>query len=374
MAVEHTAPDWLTELYDYDPPRRGQIRGGVILKLEEQGATVDVGLKRDGFIPRTDLERLEDDMVARLKPNQPVQTCIIKPEDQNGNLILSLYEAQQEEDWIRAQEFLASGELGEGTVTGHNRGGLLVKFGVLQGFLPASHLWTAGGRGLSGAQHQAGLQAYVGQTLPFQIIEAEPARRRLILSERLARQQIRRQNIERLLNELAEGEVRRGIVRRLCDFGAFVDLGGADGLVHRSELAWRKVHHPNQVLQVGQEIEVYILHLDPEQKRIGLSLKRLQPDPWTFVQETYTTDQLVLGVVTNLVNFGAFAVLDLGVEGLVHLSELTDPPPQKPQDVVQTGAELVLRILRIDPFRRRIALSLKDVSEAEREEWLANNH
>jgi small subunit ribosomal protein S1 len=168
-----------------------------------------------------------------------------------------------------------------------------------------------------------------------------------------------------------EGEVRQGTVRRLCKFGAFVDLGGADGLIHNSELAWYRVRHPSQLLQVGDEIEVYILRLDYERKRIGLSLKRLQPNPWAFVSETHTAGQLVLGVITNLVDFGAFALLDSGLEGLIHISELADPQPQTPQEVVQQGDELVLRILSIDPFRYRLGLSLKRVSAQERDEWLA---
>jgi small subunit ribosomal protein S1 len=193
----------------------------------------------------------------------------------------------------------------------------------------------------------------------------------LVLSERQAVQQIRRQNMGRLLNELVEGETRRGTVRQLRGFGAFVDLGGADGLIHNSELAWQRVRHPDEILQVGDEIDVYILHLDHKRERIGLSLKRLQPDPWHIDQETYNLDQLVKGTVANLVDFGAFVALDVGVDGLVHISELADPQPQAPQEIVQPGDELVLRILSIDPFRQRMGLSLKRVSASEHKEWLA---
>jgi small subunit ribosomal protein S1 len=193
----------------------------------------------------------------------------------------------------------------------------------------------------------------------------------LVFSERQAIQHIRRQNMERLLNELVEGETRRGTVRQIHGFGAFVDLGGANGLIHKSELAWQRVRHPDEILQVGDEIDVYILHLDHKRKRIGLSLKRLQPNPWNIVQETYTVDQLVKGTVTNVVDFGAFVALDVGVDGLVHISELADPQPQAPQELVQSGDELVLRILSIDPVRQRMGLSLKKVSAPEREEWLA---
>jgi small subunit ribosomal protein S1 len=262
-------------------------------------------------------------------------------------------------------------EIWTGKVTGYNQGGLLVSFGQLQAFVPTSHLWGKNRQDLSPTQRQATLQEYVGQELSFKVIEVDQDRNRLVLSERMAKQQIRRQSITRLLNELMEGEVRRGTVRQLCKFGAFVDLGGVDGLIHNSELVWHRVQHPSQVLQVGDEIEVYILRLDYERKQISLSLKRLQPNPWAFVSETYTEGQLVPGVVTNLVEFGAFALLDIGLEGLIHISELADPQPQTPQEVVRQGDELVLRILSIDPFRYRLGLSLKRVSAQERDEWLA---
>jgi small subunit ribosomal protein S1 len=357
----------LTKEHDYERPRRGQIRQGKILKTEENGIIVDLGLKRDGFVPRTDFERVGEAETSCLEPGQEVTARIMRLEDQDGNLVLSLHEARFEKDWARAQELLESGEVWQGEVIEYNRGGLIVKFGHLRAFVPASHLTQR----LSSHRLKAMLKAYVGQELPLKVMEVNRNRRRLILSERLARQQIREQSVERLLNELVEGQVCRGIVRRLCRFGAFVDLGGADGLIHISELNWRVVRHPSEVLRVGDEIDVYVLRLDHDRKRIGLSLKRLQPNPWTLVDETYTVGQLVSGTVTNVVDFGAFVILDLGVEGLVHISELADPPPSNPRHMLKRGDELVLRILRIDSFAERIALSLKQVDDREREEWLA---
>jgi small subunit ribosomal protein S1 len=371
MITEHPVEQWLTEAFDYQPPRRGQVCQGVILKTEPNGITVDVGLKRDGFVPQSDIERLDEDTFSELRVGQEIITRLVKPAGLDNNHILSLYEAQQEQDWIRAQELLASGDIWQDAVTGFNRGGLLVNFGQLQAFVPASHLWRQNKRSLSDLHRQTTLKAYVGQELSLKVIEIDRDRNRLIASERLARQEIRQQNLDRLLSELVEGDVRRGTVRHLTGFGAFVDLGGADGLIHISELAWRKIQHPREVLQVGYEIEVYILNLDRERKRIGLSLKRLQPDPWLLAEETLTVDQLVSGIVANIAPFGAFVTLELGVEGLIHISELADPQPDKPQEIVQPGDELVLRIVRIDPFRRRLGLSLKAVSGPEREEWLA---
>lgn len=362
---------WLTEAYDYERPRRGQIREGVILRIEDRGIIVDVGLKRDGFVPTKDIQRLGKEASSQLEPGQEVTARIVRPVDREGKLVLSLYAAQLEQDWDKAQELLESGEMWHGQVIGHNRGGLVVKFGRLRGFVPGSHLSEMDNRHLSPDQRQEKFQACVGQELPLQVIEVVRDRRRLILSERRAQRQLRKQHRERLLNELLEGQVRRGTVSHLCNFGAFVDLGGADGLVHISELSWRRIQHPREVVQVGDEIDVYVLRLDHKRKRIGLSLKRLQPDPWDLVDLNYTEGQLVLGAVTNVAGFGVFVALDSGVEGLIHLSELADPPPEHPRTVVQPGQELVLRILRIESSRQRIGLSLKGVSAQARDEWLA---
>jgi small subunit ribosomal protein S1 len=324
------------------------MRKGLILKLGERGAIVDVGLKRDGLVPQRDIERLGNEAASQLKPGQQVTTRIVRPWNRQGRLILSLYQARFERDWRKAQELLDSGDVWPGKVTGDNRDGLLVKFGGVRGFVPASHLWGMNARHLPTDRRRAKLKAYVGQELSLKVIEVDRDRRCLILSERLARRQLRQQNLERLLDELMEGQIVRGVVGRLVDFGAFVDLGGADGLIHISELAWQRVQHPSEVLRAGDEIEVYVLSLDRQRKRISLSLKRLQPSPWGLVDTTYTVGQLVSGTVTNIVRFGAFVL----------------------HEVVQRGDELVLRILRIDSLRHRIALSLKRVSNQERGEWL----
>jgi small subunit ribosomal protein S1 len=213
------------------------------------------------------------------------------------------------------------------------------------------------------------LQGYVGEQLTLKVLEADPDTRRLILSERLARRRLRKQNIQRLLHTLVEGSTCRGTVSTLCNFGAFVDLGGADGLIHISELAWSRVRHPEEIVAVGDEIEVLVLRLDRERERIGLSLKRLQPNPWEVVDEEYSVGQLVGGRVTTVVDFGAFIALPIGVQGLVHVTELADPPPPDPGEFVQPGEELVLRILDIEPRRERVRLSLRRVSAEEREEW-----
>jgi len=369
--TEQRIKGWLTESYDYQRPSRGQVREGVIIKIDERGVVVDIGLKRDGFVPDADVERLGQQAVSQLEPGQEVEARIVRPEDREGNIVLSMYQARLRKDWARAHEMLEQGTVSRGEVIDCNKGGLVLKFGGLRGFVPGSHLWASGRRHASRRERKQLFEGYVGQELPIKVIEVNRDKRRLILSERLARRKLRKQQLERLLDELVEGEVVEGTVRHLCDFGAFVDLGGADGLIHISELAWRYVRHPSEVVQAGDEIKAYVLHLDHKRKRIGLSLKRLEPYPWNLVDLNYSEGQLVSGAVTGVTDFGAFVALETGVEGLVHVSELTDPQPEHPRAVLQPGDELVLRILRIDTFRHRIGLSLKQVSESERKRWLA---
>jgi small subunit ribosomal protein S1 len=362
---------WLTEEYDYERPKRGQVREGVIVKIEQDGITVDVGLKRDGFVPDTDLERFDEDITSELEAGQSVEARVVRPAQREDQIILSMYQARLRRDWRRADELLDSGEIIRSEVIDFNKGGLIVKFGGLRGFVPGSHLWDRGRRHSSREEREELFAEYVGQELPLKVIEVNRDKRRLVLSERRARREKRKRRREDLLEELMEGQVVEGIVRRLAKFGAFVDLGGADGLVHVSELAWQYVDHPSEVLDVGDKVKVYILKLDHERNRIALSLKRLQPHPWELVDQTYSEGQIVSGKVTGVADFGAFVSLDVGVEGLVHISELGEPAPQRPEDVVKPGDELVLRILEIDSYRHRIGLSLKEVTQEQREAWLA---
>jgi small subunit ribosomal protein S1 len=370
---EEKIEGWLTETYDYERPKRGQVREGIILKVEDQGLFVDVGLKRDGFVPDSDIERLDEETVSELEPGQEIEARIVRTADREGNIVLSLYQARLKKDWDRAHEMLESGDVAQGEVVEFNKGGLITKFGRLRGFVPGSHLWAPARRRFSRNERKELFQEYVGEELPLKVIEVNRDKRRLILSERLARRQMRKQQRKQLLNELMEGQVVEGTVRHLTDFGAFVDVGGADGLVHVSELAWRHIQHPGEVLEVGDKVKVYVLNLDRKRERIGLSLKRLQPNPWDAVDLTYSEGQLVSGTVSDIKDFGAFVTLDVGVDGLVHISELADPPPKDPHTVVQSGDEVVLRILHIDSFRHQIGLSLRRVLAEERDEWLIQN-
>jgi small subunit ribosomal protein S1 len=242
-------------------------------------------------------------------------------------------------------------------VTNYNKGGLLVNLDGVRGFVPASQVTEI--RGGDEASKQADMARLIGGTLPLKVIEINRHRNRLILSERQAVQERRDVMKERLIEELTEGEVRKGRVSSICDFGAFVDIGGADGLVHLSELSWSRVRHPSEVLRVGQEVDVYVLGINAQEKKIALSIKRTQAEPWSRVATAYEVGQLVRGTVTQLANFGAFARIEDGIEGLVHVSELVDDRVTHPKQVVSEGDDLLLRIIRIDPQRRRMGLSLR---------------
>jgi small subunit ribosomal protein S1 len=356
--------------WDYQRPERGEVRPGVILSVSDQEVIVDIGGKHDGIVPYSDLQRMGAEEVAKLSPGDEVLVYVLHPEDQDGNLVLSLNMARQEKAWRRAQELADSGEVWEGEVEGYNKGGLVVPLEDIRGFVPASQI-PGFPRGLNQEERIAQLAEMVGMKLQLKVIEIDRRKRRLILSATTAMRQWRKQQREKLLDDLREGEVCTGVVSSLCSFGAFVDLGGADGLIHLSELSWRRVRHPRELLKVGQEIEVYVLRLDHDKRRIGLSLKRLQPEPWALVEDKYELGQLVEGIVTNVVDFGAFAEIEEGIEGLIHVSELSEAQVSHPKDVVKKGDLLLLRIIRIDPRRKRLGLSLKRVLEAEWAEWAA---
>jgi small subunit ribosomal protein S1 len=355
----------------YDMPQRGDIREGTVLTVGPQEVIIDLGLKREGIVPANDLSRLDKETVAEILEGSVWPVYILQPSDREGNLIVSLSRAIQEKDWLVAQQLMENNEILEAEVSGHNNGGLEVIFGKLRGFVPASHISTLP-RGVSPEERKTLLSSLVGQTIPLKVVEVDRRKRRLILSERAAHRRWQREHRKQLLDEIQIGEVRSGTVRSLANFGAFVDLGGAEGLIHVSEIAWFPVSHPSEVLKVGERVEVKILRIDKQRERVGLSLKRVQPDPWSNVQEDYRPTELVEAVVTRVTDFGAFVRLRTGVEGLLHVSEMADIRPDHPQSLVSPGDLLLLRVIRVEPDRRRIGLSLRQVSETEWAEWAAS--
>lgn len=348
------------------PLERGDLVTGTILKIDHQGLLVDIGMKNDGLVTPSDLERLQKDMAFEV--GAEVTVMIKRLEDRNGNLLVSVSQALQVEDWQNAEALMEADETWEGLVADSNRGGLIVPFGNLRGFVPASHVVDLP-RGLSEDERRGQLGEFVGKPIMVKIIEVNRKRRRLVLSQREAMREHRAAIKEQFLEELQEGEVRKGVVSGLRDFGAFVDLGGADGLIHISELAWHRVHHPREVVAIGDEVEVFILSLDEEGKRIGLSLKRLLPNPWDRVDDIYHIGQLVLGEVTRTAQFGVFIRLEPGIEALLHTSQIGDTGGVPFEELVREGQQLLLRIISIEADRQRLGLSLKEVAEAERQNY-----
>lgn len=346
---------------------RGDIVTGTILAVDQHGLIVDVSWKHDGLVSRADIERMGM-TIHDFDINEEIDVAIVRLDDNEGSLVLSASQAKQNEDWKHAEVLQNSEDVWTGPVTAANKGGLIMPFGNLRGFIPASHVVDLP-RGLNEDDRLKYLDKVVGEEISVKVIEVNRKRRRLVFSQRLAERENRQARKEELLGKLQEGDTRRGVVSGLCDFGAFVDLGGADGLIHISELAWHRVTHPEEVVTVGQKVDVYILHLDDDGKRIGLSLKRLQANPWDLVEEMYHIGQLVEGTVSRLEPFGAFISMEPGIEALLHVSQLSDEEAVDPRAVLYEGQRILTRIISIESNKQRLGLSLKEVTHAEKGQW-----
>ncbi|MDQ3248624.1 MAG: S1 RNA-binding domain-containing protein [Chloroflexota bacterium] len=363
-------------LADFDmvlqEPRTGEVRTGIIVDKRPHEMLIDIGFKSEGIVNGRELERVGEEF-AGWKVGDSIPVYVMH-EDKDGNVLLSISRALAEQDWERAEGLMESQNIFEGVVEAFNRGGVIVRLGQVRGFVPASQLNAAGpsspesnGDNGEGDDRWATL---LGGSLKLKVIDIDRKRNRLILSERLAMREWRRKQKEQLLDSLKEGDVYDGVISSIAAFGAFVDLGGADGLIHLSELSWNRVTHPGEVVKVGDKVKVQILSVDLERRRIGLSMRRLLKQPWEVISQTYEVGQIVRGVITKMVNFGVFARLnDDGIEGLIHISELADRRVNHPKEVVTEGEEYDLRIIRIDTEKRRMGLSLKQALPKAEIDW-----
>ena len=363
-----TEPNFMDTLpldaFDFPKLRAGDTVEGNIVSVSPTQILVDIHYKSDAVVDPREMERLDKDFLTALAAGDPISAVVVQPEDRDGNVVISLSRAQQDQDWEQAEELLDSQDVFEGVITGYNRGGVIVRVGRVRGFVPASQLspqWQ--GQQDTEADPEQRWARLVGQKLQLKVVELDRLRNRLILSERIAMRDVRKGQKDRLLASLQRGDVLKGIVTSIADFGAFVDLGGADGLIHLSELAWHRVGHPSEVLKVGQQVEVYVMNVDPEKKRIGLSLRRMTPEPWSVVADQYVVGQIVTAQITRLMAFGAFAKIDNTIEGLIHISEMADYRIGHPKEIVQEGDEVQVRIIKVDPQNRRVGLSLRQASE-----------
>ena len=343
-----------------DFPKQGEIRTGVIASIGDNEILVSVGTKSEGVISGKEKEQIPPETLASFQIGQEIPVYVLNPEDPSGNLVLSYMRAREENDWLEAETMKASGAAYDGKVIGYNKGGLIVPIGMLRGFVPASQVSVM--RRAEGEETpDVRWSKMVGEPIKVVVIEVDRARHRLILSERSALQETRETIKDRLLDELQEGAIKTGRVTSLADFGAFVNIDGADGLVHLSEISWERIEHPGEVLKVGQEVKVKVIAVDQERKRIGLSIRQLLPDPWVVKVSSLKEGQLVEGTITHLTKFGAFARLNEDLEGLIHISELSDQRINHPKEVVKEGDVVTLRVIKVDTERRRIGLSLRKV-------------
>ena len=332
----------------------GDIVEGIIVKVDRDEVLLDIGYKTEGVIPSRELSIKHDvDPNEVVSLGDQIEALVLQKEDKEGRLILSKKRAQYERAWGTIEKIQADDGIVIGTVIEVVKGGLILDIG-LRGFLPAS---------LVEMRRVRDLQPYVGREIEAKIIELDKNRNNVVLSRRAWLEQTQSEVRQNFLTTLQKGQVRKGVVSSIVNFGAFVDLGGVDGLVHVSELSWKHIDHPSEVVEVGDEVTVEVLDVDMDRERVSLSLKATQEDPWQQFARTHRIGQMVPGKVTKLVPFGAFVRVEDGIEGLVHISELAERHVELPEQVVQVGAEIFVKVIDIDLDRRRISLSLKQANE-----------
>ncbi len=341
--------------------KSGQIVEGLIVHIDAEGALVDVGTKSEGHISREDLA---DGMTEDGKPlevGDRIRVYVVRPEDEEGNPVLSKKRADYERVWQRVIDAHEKGAVLGAMVVDRVKGGLVVDLG-LRGFLPASHVRT---------RNVHALDRFIGQSLKVKILEVDRARKRVVVSHKNAVEEEREKRRDRTLESIEENKVYRGVVRRITDYGAFVDLGGVDGLLHVTEMSWTRINHPREVVQVGEKLDVMVLRYDREQNRISLGLKQILPDPWEEVSHHYKVGQIVNGTVTRVVPFGAFVKLEgMGIEGIIPNAELPGERGTKAADVLSAGVKVDVKIVNIRPSERRMALSLRQFEQAKERQQL----
>ena len=344
-----------------DLPHAGEIKTGTIASVSPGQIMVSIGAKSEGIIRGDEFELIPPEVFAELEPGQEIPVYIITPEDSHGNVILSYVRALEAETWEEASKTMKEDQKASGKVVGYNRGGLIVSFKELRGFLPASLLSYSRRSLVNGNTPEERFGGFLGEDVDFQVIEVDQERRRLIFSEKAALNETRDTVRDQVIEKLNVGDIREGRVTSLADFGAFVNINGADGLVHISEISWERIRHPSEVLKIGEDVQVKIISIDEEKRHIGLSIRRLQEDPWQESIDDLHVGQLVEAKITRLTKFGAFAMMENGVEGLIHISEISDEHIEHPKEVMQEGDDVTLRIIKIEPDSHRIGLSLRRV-------------
>ncbi|MGM0365826.1 MAG: 30S ribosomal protein S1 [Actinomycetota bacterium] len=344
-------PNYDLTIIDFN---EGDILKGKVVKIDKDEVLIDIGYKSEGVIPLSELS-----IRNSIKPEEVVdvddvvEILVLQKEDQDGRLLLSKKRAEIEKNFDRVEEIYRNGETVEGDVIEHVKGGLILDIG-LRGFLPAS---------LIDVRKTKELSSYIGEKCKCKIIEVDRNRNNVVLSRKAIIEDERREQRKEVLESIEVGQIRKGVITSIADFGAFVDVSGVDGLIHISELSWNHVKHPSEVVEVNDEVDVEVLDVDYEKQRLSLGLKQTQKDPWMEKIKKYSINDIVQGKVTRIVKFGLFVQIEESMEGLVHISELSSEPIKKPSDVAKIGDELMVRIIDIDFDKRRMAFSVKQVEE-----------
>ena len=365
----------LLDEMEFKSLRRGEIVEGMVMRADPEGIYLDIGHKEEGFIPPNEMRTLDSGQLEEINEGDSLIAFVIRPDSQDGP-ILSVDKARGEEGWRDIQKYMEADEAVEGKIIGFNRGGCILEVANVQGFVPMSQLVTISHDNFKQSvddQSEAGDSTsegseeseFIGSPLTVKVLEVNRSRNRAIFSERSAMREQREAQKAALIEELHEGEIRKGRVTGISNFGAFVDLGGADGLIHISELSWGMVNSPEEIVTVGQELDVYVLRVDRDTMKIALSLRRMQPEPWDTIYDRYQVGDVVTATVTKLADFGAFARLEDSIEGLIHVTELTNAVVTHPREVVAEGDAIKVKILRIEMERKRLGLSLKQADEAD---------
>ena len=365
----------LLDEMEFKSLRRGEIVEGMVMRADSEGIYLDIGHKEEGFIPPNEMRTLDSGQLEEINEGDSLIAFVIRPDSQDGP-ILSVDKARGEEGWRDIQKYMEADEAVEGKIIGFNRGGCILEVANVQGFVPMSQLVTIShdnfkqsvdDQSETGDSTSEGSEEseFIGSPLTVKVLEVNRSRNRAIFSERSAMREQREAQKAALIEELHEGEIRKGRVTGISNFGAFVDLGGADGLIHISELSWGMVNSPEEIVTVGQELDVYVLRVDRDTMKIALSLRRMQPEPWDTIYDRYQVGDVVTATVTKLADFGAFARLEDSIEGLIHVTELTNAVVTHPREVVAEGDAIKVKILRIEMERKRLGLSLKQADETD---------
>jgi len=360
-------PQWYENFlneYDYHSPKTGDIIDGTIISIEGEGFLVDIGLKRDAVVQTKDLSKLEENYVSSLKVGDVVTVFILGQAEGDKELQVSISKGIEYASWKKAEKIMGENTIVNLEVVGHNRGGLVLKFDNLRGFLPFSLVPEI--QSIRNPKHAERVKKnLMGSTIQVKVIEVAQYRNRLIFSALAAQEEKRSER----LKELKKGQIIKGRVSSIVDFGVFVDLDGIDGLVHISQIDWKKVKHPNEILKVDDEIDVKIISIDVEKQRVSLSRKAVLPSPWDTIGETLEAGDYIEGKVTRQVDFGAFVRLPYGIEGLIHISQVGYSSSQDPKTAIKPGETVLLKVLEVNPEKKRVALSMRQVPLEKQIAW-----